>query len=59
MNDTLIVTFNSEDFAEPMLTIGRINHETEQIRVTAHYTGEQAVDIYNLLCCKTDKEVTE
>lgn len=49
MVETLIVKYNCEDFGEPVLTVGRINPETEQVRLVANYTGEMAVDIFNIL----------
>ena len=59
MNDTLIVKFNSEDFGEPILTIGRVDHLTEQIRLVASYKGELAVDVYNILTHDGSEEVEE
>lgn len=59
MNDTLIVKFNSEDFGEPILTVGRINSETEQVRLVANYTGELAVDVYNILTHDGSEETEE
>lgn len=54
--DTLIVKYNAEDYGEPILTVGRINSETEQVRLVANYTGEMAVDMYNLLTHGESKE---
>lgn len=49
MVETLIVKFNSDGYGEPILTVGKINPETEQVRLVANYTGEMAVDIFNIL----------
>jgi hypothetical protein len=49
MLDTLIVKFNSDGYGSPLLTVGRIDPVTEQLRLTANYSGEMAVDIYNIL----------
>ena len=55
MIDTLIVKYNAEDYGEPILTVGRINPENEQIRLVANYTGEMAVDIFNILTHNGDE----
>ena len=56
MIDTLIVKYNAEDYGEPILTVGRINSENEQIRLVANYTGEMAVDIFNILTHNGDEK---
>ena len=49
MIETLIVKFNAEEFGEPILTVGRVNTENEQIRLVANYRGETALDVYKIL----------
>ena len=53
----LIVAFEpGVKYDQAMLTVGRINHQTKEIRITAHYEGDEAVELYSKL---TRSEVKE
>lgn len=56
--DNLIIAFNYKPDGKtynPMLTVGRIDHEKDKMRVISNFTGDEAVKIYNTLIGKERK----
>lgn len=54
-HDNLIIAFDYKPDGKkylPMLTIGRLNHQTERVEPVANYTGQEAIELYHKLLKK-------
>lgn len=51
-HDNLIIAFDQKPDGKrylPMLTIGRLNHDTKRVEPVANYTGDEAIELYHKL----------